>query len=170
MHFLVKNLSKKAIKSVIFHTVLHVFRRWLLLPKNMLLLRDFLCKIYHFLSCFPWFFVDFCIFFTFLLHILYETYRVQLFTKINQQKYSLLLDKRFIFFYLKITKIHVFDNFSTNKVIKITKLNKQNTKYENFAQQKSWKIYKNYHKKYSFVRAKSHQKVVAVFLNNPASG
>ena len=60
-----------------------------------------------------------------MLHILYETYRVQLFTKINQQKYSLLLDKRFILFYLKITKIHVFDNFSTNKVIKITKLNKK---------------------------------------------
>ena len=80
------------------------------------------------------------------------------------------MDKRFILFYLKITKIHVFDNFFDNLCfIKTTKRNKK-TKYSNFAQQKSWKIYKNYHKKYSFVRAKSHQKVVAVFLNNPASG
>ena len=80
------------------------------------------------------------------------------------------MDKLFIRFYLKITKYMFLIIFRQQKVIKITKRNKKNTKYDNFAQQKSWKIYKNYHKKYSFVRAKSHQKVVAVFLNNPASG
>ena len=60
-----------------------------------------------------------------MLHILYETYRVQLFTKINQQKYSLLLDKLFIRFYLKITKYMFLIIFRQQKVIKITKRNKK---------------------------------------------
>ena len=125
VHFLVKNVSKKVIKSVILHTVLHVFRRWLLLRKICYFSGIFSVKYITFCHVFHDFLLIFVFFKTFLLHILYETYRVQLFTKINQQKYSLLLDKLFIRFYLKITKYMFLIIFRQQKVIKITKRNKK---------------------------------------------
>ena len=125
MHFLVKNVSKKVIKSVILHTVLPVFRRWLLLRKICYFLGIFSVKYITFCHVFHDFLLIFVFFINFFVTHFIRILSRPIIHKINQQKYSLLLDKRFILFYLKITKYMFLIIFRQQKIIKITKRNKK---------------------------------------------